>query len=155
MSAVDAGRRGSGRWMPGPEHRDYAYTGAYGYPVIEPETTPPARKRQQRVPSGRKSGPIMASRYILTPEGAEASGRRSTATETAGTRREGELLPASECRDILCFPDAPAHLGQHVYRAVDVLTPDMLDAAGATMLRWFVPVGLVLRDGKRRSEVVS
>lgn len=40
----------------------------------------------------------------------------------------------------------------HVYRPAGLLTPAMLEEAGATMLAWMVPVGVVQRDGRGRGE---
>ncbi len=59
-------------WRLGPAHPDYAYSGEYGYPVLETDTRP-RRASRRSTWSGGKRGLIVHRRFVLTPEGAAAS----------------------------------------------------------------------------------
>ncbi len=66
-----------GRWRLGPEHKDYEYSGQYGYPVLPP-TGGPARSKRRSQWNGGKRGLNMAKRFRLTTSGEAARGAYPT-----------------------------------------------------------------------------
>lgn len=66
-----------GKWRLGPEHKDYAYSGQYGYPVLAPAGGPSRSKRRSQW-NGGKRGLNMAKRFRLTTSGEAARGAYPT-----------------------------------------------------------------------------